>query len=192
MGALADEVTDAIRGLLDRPVVILGHSMGALVGYEVTGRLTACGEHRAVRRLVVSGSAAPGRTRAFRGQQDAGSRSDDDLVLMLEKSGAQGLALLDDPGMRSVLLPAIRNDYRIVQAYAAEPRGALDVEITALSGLADPFIRPDEVRAWSSVTSGRFRYRSFPGGHFYLTHREEDVVRAALEAIGTGDSHASC
>lgn len=183
MDSLVDDVTEGIRGLLDRPVVIFGHSMGALVGYEVAQRLTGAGEHDAVRRLVVSGSAAPHLARPYPGQENASLLSDEQLVQAVKRFGVDGLQLLDDADMRSVLLPAIRNDYRLVQSFIAEPRDVMDVEVTALVGREDSFVDAEEARAWSSVTNSQFSFRAFPGGHFYLTQFRDEVLHAALDSI---------
>lgn len=183
MDSLVDDVTEGIRGLLDRPVVIFGHSMGALVGYEVAQRLIGAGEHDAVRRLVVSGSAAPHLARTYPSQENASLLSDEQLVQAVKRFGVDGLELLDDADMRSVLLPAIRNDYRLVQSFVAEPRDVMNVEVTALVGREDSFVDAEEARAWSSVTNSQFSFRAFPGGHFYLTQFRDEVLHAALDSI---------
>lgn len=183
MVSLVDDVTEGIQGLLDRPVVIFGHSMGALVGYEVAQRLTGAGEHVGVRRLVVSGSAAPHLARPYPGQEIGSLRSDEQVVRAVKRFGVDGFHLLDDADMRSVLLPAIRNDYRLVQSFIAEPRDVMDIEVTALVGREDSFVDAEEARAWSSVTNSRFSFRAFPGGHFYLTQCRDEVLHAALDSI---------
>jgi pyochelin biosynthetic protein PchC len=185
MGSLVAGITEAVSATLDCPTVFFGHSMGALVGYEVARRLSQEGRSDAVRRLVVSGCAAPHRTQSFRGQEGAHRFADDDLAQMVRQVGGVGASLLDDPDMRSVLLPAIRNDYRLVQSYVAAHHPALSVDVTALVGEADAFVSADGVRAWSAVTSGRFAFRSFPGGHFYVSDHVDEVLRAGLEGMSS-------
>ena len=56
---LAERVTDLLPATHDGPVAFFGHSMGALVAFEVARRFEAAG--RPVSALFVSASAAPGR-----------------------------------------------------------------------------------------------------------------------------------
>ncbi|MFM9614475.1 thioesterase II family protein [Streptomyces niveiscabiei] len=183
---LADQVTEELRGLLDRPAVLFGHSMGAVVAYEVLRRLTADGSAGAVRHLVVSGCGAPHRVRPFAGQEGAHLLDDDRLVALLKELGSGNAGLLDDPDMRSAFLPAVRDDYRIVQSYVPRPGGpALRTDVTAFVGRQDEAVGAGDAGAWAGATRGRFTLRTFPGGHFYLGEHQGDVLRALRDVLGT-------
>ncbi|MEU8548905.1 alpha/beta fold hydrolase [Streptomyces roseoverticillatus] len=186
MNSLAERVTDELRRFLDLPIVIFGHSMGAAVGYEVVRRLTMTDEHHAVRHLLVSGCAAPHRIRPFDGHEEARLLDDDQLVAMLKSLGVGGSELLDDPDMRSVVLPAIRNDYGLIQAYEGpEGHPRLRTAITAFAGRDDAAVHADDLRAWAQVTPAPFEARFFPGGHFYLMHHRDEVIRAVIQVLNT-------
>lgn len=183
MDTLAQHLADELSRFLDLPTVFFGHSMGAAVGYEVLRRLTAADSHHAVRHLVVSACAAPHRVRPFAGQEGAHALDDDQLVAVLKQLGTVGADLLDDPDMRPVLLPAIRNDYALVQSYTGCPGPALRTDVTALSGRQDESVGADDLRAWAEATQGAFALRSFPGGHFYLVHHQDEVLQAVNHVL---------
>jgi pyochelin biosynthesis protein PchC len=183
MPSLAERVTGELRRFLDLPTVIFGHSMGAAVGYEVARRLTNTGEHHTVRHLVVSGCAAPNRIRPFADGEGAHLLDDDQLVAMLKRLDAGGTELLDDPDMRQVLLPAIRNDYGLIQSYTGSLSPALQTDVTAFTGRQDDAVHADDLQAWAEVTRGRFKIRSFPGGHSYLAHHRDETVRAVQDVL---------
>ncbi|MEV3910618.1 thioesterase II family protein [Streptomyces canus] len=181
---LADQVTEELRGLLDRPAVFFGHSMGAVVGYEVLRRLTAGSRGGAVRHLVVSGCGAPHRVRPFAGQEGAHLLDDDRLVALLKELGSGNAGLLDDPDMRSAFLPAVRGDYRIVQSYVPRAGGPpLRTDVTAFVGRQDEAVGVGDAGAWAGATRGRFTLRTFPGGHFYLGEHPDDVLHALREVL---------
>jgi pyochelin biosynthesis protein PchC len=187
MHSLAERVTDELTRFLDLPTVIFGHSMGAAVGYEVVRRLTTAGKQDAIRHLVVSGCAAPHRVRAFPGQEGAHLLDDDQLVAMLGRLGFDSAELLADPDMRSVFLPAIRSDYRLIQSYTGRLGPVLGTNVTAFMARQDDAVSTDDLLAWSEVTRGFFELRSLPGGHFYLAHHRDEVMQAlngVLNAVG--------
>ncbi|WP_416969860.1 thioesterase II family protein [Streptomyces sp. 4F14] len=184
---LADQLTEELDRYLDRPAVFFGHSMGAVIGYEVARRLTADGRGHAVRHLVVSGCGAPHRVRPFAGQEGAHLLDDDRLVALLKELGSGNAGLLDDPDLRSVFLPAVRDDYRIVQSYVPRAGGPLlRTDVTAFVGRQDEAVGVGDAGAWAAATRGRFALRTFPGGHFYLAEQRGDVLRAVAGIIDTG------
>ncbi|MFJ1652175.1 thioesterase II family protein [Streptomyces sp. NPDC088337] len=143
------------------PRIFFGHSMGAILAYEVAQRL---GE-RGPAALLASGRPAPDRVRLTT------SYLLDDAALAEQISWLGGTTkeLLDDPEMRSLLLPVIRSDYRASETYRPRPGcGPLGCSLIALGGDGDPVAPLDDVRAWSRHTTGPFRLELLPGGHFYL------------------------
>ncbi|MDI5965003.1 thioesterase II family protein [Streptantibioticus silvisoli] len=183
MAPLADHVARELAPFPDPPLVLFGHSMGAVLAHEVARRLTAAAGPRAVHHLVVSGCAAPHLVRPLAGQEGAHLLPDDDLVAVLRRLDPDGTALLEDPDMRSVLLPAVRNDYELIQSYRGSPHPPLRAGITAFAGRQDDAVDDDALDAWAQATRGRFDRRSFPGGHFYLSHHRDEVVSALGDVL---------
>lgn len=186
IASMADGIAHALREWLDLPIVVFGHSMGAVVGHEVVRRLFVA-HPGAVRHLVVSACAAPHRKPEPLARELVAHWRDDDVVAMMKSlsanSGENGTELLDDPDMREVLLPAIRDDHRLIQSYRWQPGPIPTVDVTAFAGARDPAVKVDAVRAWSELTRGAFECRTFSGGHFYVREDRAELVRA-LTTIG--------
>ncbi|MFG1807521.1 thioesterase II family protein [Streptomyces sp. NPDC049040] len=183
---LADEVTRVLLPLLDRPYALLGHSMGALLGYEVARRLRRSG-HPAPVALYASGRRAPHIHRP----DDVHLRDDAGVVAELRRTGGTDSEVLGDEEMLRLLLPAVRGDYQAVETYRYRPGRALDCPITVLTGDSDPHVLPQEAVAWSVHTVSRHEVRTYPGGHFYLTGRFGEIaalLRGRLRAVPQGDA----
>jgi surfactin synthase thioesterase subunit len=184
----AAEVVERLAGPLlaraEGPFALFGHSMGALLAYELAHELVARG--RPPVHLVVSGHPAPQRVRRSSGEA-VHTLPGPALVRHLRAFQGPADEVLNHPEMLELLLPVIRADYRLCETHRFADRPPLPLPVTALGGAHDPGVGPEDVRAWQEETSDRFSYDILPGGHFYLHARLETVAgRARAAALGRG------
>ncbi|GAA2425470.1 alpha/beta fold hydrolase [Streptomyces macrosporus] len=172
MTSLADRITDVVTSVLDRPVALFGHSMGAAVAYEVTRRLEARHLARPA-HLFVSGSVSPLEPRRRR---DLHLRDDEGMLEGLTELGGMDDAVLADPDLLRLVLPCVRADLRLVETYRPVRLPPVATPVTAYAGAADAHVPREGAAAWSDLTSAEFNLRIFPGGHFYLMGQEPEVV----------------
>ncbi|MFD8488553.1 thioesterase II family protein [Streptomyces sp. NPDC059712] len=193
MEELVEAVADAVGPLLDRPYALFGHSMGSAVAWELAHELRQRGLP-GPRRLFASGRAAPGT--AVTGQLH---RQDDDVLSAeLARLGGTSREVLDDPGLRSLVLTAVRHDYRVIETYRPPAdRPPLSCPLHVLTGSTDPELGAERSRdragGWADLTTARTEVRVFPGDHFYLTPRRREVVATVLRrldpSLTTGGAH---
>lgn len=164
MEPLARDVTDALvaAGHVD-DYALFGHSMGALLAYEVACALRDRGRP-GPSHLFVSGSRAP---HLYGGPADQ-ALGDDDLRRLVHDLG--GLDPDDRVGGSYLerRLPVLRADLTLCARYRWRPRIPLDCPMTAFSAAPDPVAPPDRVEAWRTYTSASLLHHRVPGGHFYL------------------------
>jgi surfactin synthase thioesterase subunit len=178
IGAYADALISQILPWTDRPLAFFGHSMGAVLAFEVTRRLER--DHGVTPvRIFASGRRSPASHR----HETVHLRDDDGVVEeMRELSGTDGRILGDEEILRMVL-PAIRTDYTAIENYRASAEDSVQAPITVLTGDADPRTSSEEAEAWAAHTSGAFDIHRFPGGHFFLANHQEQILKIVSEEL---------
>jgi surfactin synthase thioesterase subunit len=172
MADLADATFRALRPLADRPLAFFGHSMGAVLAFEVALRLERDGVPP-LTQLFVSGRRAPSRYQP----ESLCQQGDDAIKAELRLLSGTDAWILGDPETLEMVMPAIRGDYRAIESYRYKPGQPLSCPVTVLVGDSDPRVNLEEALAWAQHTTGPFDIRVFPGGHFYLVARSQEVVQ---------------
>ncbi|MGW8365126.1 thioesterase II family protein [Streptomyces wedmorensis] len=161
---LALPVVEALPGDTG-PLVVLGHSMGSLVAFEVVRALQAAG--RTPLGLVASACRAP----VLPNQAPVHPErfDDDELVAAIKERGGTDDGILDDPELREIVLPSIRADFAIDDAYqCTAPDVRLDCPVTVFGGDADPIVPVDLLDGWALVAGNDIAPVVLPGDHFYF------------------------
>ena len=181
--ATVEELVDALVTEAEwrPPFAFFGHSLGALLAFELAHALRLAGRP-GPSGLIVSAHPAPAWPRGATPITDL----DDDafLAAIEQRHGWMPAELGDEPQLRALVLGYLRTEYRMAERYRHRHRAPLDVPITAYAAVGDR-VPPDAVRGWSDETTAGFRSRWVPGGHFYLVDADRgDVVDALVADVG--------
>jgi medium-chain acyl-[acyl-carrier-protein] hydrolase len=168
MAPLVTALADALQPHHDRPYAIFGHSLGALVAFELVRELRRRGG-RPPARLIVSGHGAPhllGRHTPMH------ALPDDQFRAELRRLNGTPAAVLDNDELMSVLTPTLRADMAVGETYTPAAEPPLDCPILALGGEGDAYAPPPDLEAWREHTRAACEVHVLPGEHFFLqTHR---------------------
>jgi surfactin synthase thioesterase subunit len=170
IAVLADRIHAILLRPPRRPLTLFGHSMGAVLAFEVTRRLEAGG--RGPVRLFASGRRAPSTHR----DETVHLRDDPGILAEIRALNGTASAVLGDEELMRAALPSLRADYRAAETYTCAPGTAVECPITVMTGDNDPKTTLEEAQAWARHTTGDFDIRVFPGGHFFLVDHAEDII----------------
>jgi surfactin synthase thioesterase subunit len=177
VSALIPPLVDAVRPLLDLPVAVFGHSMGALLGFEFGRALRRTLRLQPV-HLFVSAHRAPQRTRVYRRRSQLGET---EFLDELRRLNGTRPGVLEHEELRDLVVSLMRADLAVCDTYHYAHEAPLDCAISAFGGLADREVDRAALAPWRAQTSDRFELRMLPGDHFFI--RESPA--ALLEAISS-------
>lgn len=179
MELLVDAIGMELLPLVDRPYAIFGHSMGALLAFEIVRWLRER-QARTPFHLYVSGRRAPHLPGPTYMSPNA---TDETLIAFLRDLNGTPREVLDEPELIKLLLPALRADLCICRSYVYRDGDPLDCPITAFGGRDDPESTDEHMCGWAKHTAGRFAAFTFPGGHFYLVEQEASLLAKLFDSL---------
>jgi len=178
--SLVQTLTSVIQPYLDMPFAFFGHSLGALISFELA---------RQVRRqlgltpvhLFISGRRAP--------------HLPDPDPLLYQQPDAEFIAtlrqrydhipdvVLNDPELMEIFLPVLRADVTMLDTYVYVPDHPLDCPIAAYGGTADKRVTLAELKAWRQHTTRTLHTQLFPGTHFYLQAEQAALLQVMSQDL---------
>jgi surfactin synthase thioesterase subunit len=186
MDALIDALLRALAPHLETPFAFFGHSMGALVAFELARRLQRDRCPPPI-HLFVAGRPAP-HLHGTRSRW-AGLTDDEFLAELALYYRPVPEPVLRDPEMRRALLRMMRADFDLVESYACGDGAPLRIPLTAIGGTEDRTVSRDALVAWSRHTSTRFEALMLEGGHFFLESARSELVTMIGRRLAVNPPH---
>lgn len=181
--SIADGAFAALSTLPPKPTILLGHSLGAAVAYEVARRMEAAG--RAPELLIVSAKNPPHLPKT---DTPLAGLPDSAFVDAVDtRYGGIPQVLRDEPELLAMMLPALRADLEASETFRAVVEPRLSCPIRVCYGQDDRAVVASEMARWGEVTTGEATIDVYPGGHFYLfddgvfLRRLGDALRRRLD-----------
>ena len=177
--AATDALAIALLPVLDKPYMLFGHSMGAVLAFELARKLAANGVGEPA-HLFVSGRRAP--------------HIPNEGALMYPLPHAEFIgrlrtldgtppAVLENPELLALALPLLRADFELVETYAFRSGLTLRCPITGFGGTRDKDTPLAVVEPWRRYTDGPFGLHTFDGGHFFIDSHEAQLLHTIETSI---------
>lgn len=165
LGPLVDALVPELLPFLDRPFAFFGHSMGAMIGFEVARRLRAKGIG-GPQQMFVSGRRAPQLPPKY--ERQTYDLPEAEFIEELGRLNGTPREVLEHPELLELVLPILRADFSICQTYAFTPGEPLNIPFNVLGGLEDEDVPRTSLEAWREQTNGPFKLHMLPGDHFFV------------------------
>ena len=172
--SLVSAIVPVIASEIQGPYALYGHSMGAVISFELARELVRT-RRTGPELLFVSGRRAPDWPDT---EPPTYHLPHDQFIAELKRLKGTPAEVLDHPELMELFLGLLRADFEMVDTYEFEPGTLLSCPITVYGGLFDEHVPADSCRAWSEQTSGVFRTRMVQGDHFFVRKPGQDFVEA--------------
>jgi medium-chain acyl-[acyl-carrier-protein] hydrolase len=177
---LLDFLAVALRPHLDRPFGFFGHGAGAHIAFALARRLRRAGAPQP-RHLWLSACPAPHLERS---QPPLSRLAPDAFVAEALRRGLVDPDTAARPDHLALMLPALAADMAVWESARYEPEPPLRCAISVFGGMQDRTAPWWQLQAWHAQTSGPFRLRLMPGGHWYLRNCPEVMLQLVSEELG--------
>jgi medium-chain acyl-[acyl-carrier-protein] hydrolase len=179
LSPLVQALAEALVPLLDMPFAVFGHSLGALVGFELARALRKQSGVQPV-HLFVSADRAP--QIPLPGRPIHALPEGEFLAELRCLNGTPG-KVLEHAELMRIMLPILRADFAVYETYAYSAEPPLDCAISSFGGLQDRKVNCGDLEAWRDQTRASFSLRMFPGDHFFLNTSQSLLLRVLSEEL---------
>lgn len=170
---MVEAMAPAIAPYLDKPFVLFGHSMGAIIAFELARKLRR--DHKALPEcLIVSARVAP---HVPIPRPPIHSLPQAEFIDGLKALNGTPREVLEDEGLMDLITPLLRADLAVHEAYAHIAEAPLKCDILAFGGLQDSEAGREAIASWRDHTEEKFLQRMVPGDHFFINSAQTLFLR---------------
>lgn len=176
---LVQALAHALQPYLDKPFAFFGHSLGALISFELARALLQQRQCSPV-HLFVSGHSAPQTPNT---DPPVHQLPQAEFLQKLKSLNGTPAAVLQNPELMELFYPVLRADFAMSERYVYRPGPALDCGLSVFGGLRDSPLSRRDLEMWREQTRGAFSVRLLPGDHFFIHSACASLLRAVVQDL---------
>jgi medium-chain acyl-[acyl-carrier-protein] hydrolase len=171
---LADAITEDLLPVFEEKVfAFYGHSMGAVLSFEVAKRLA---RRNAVQPefLIISGRRAP---HIPDDDPPTYKLPREEFIEDLKRLNGTPIEVFESAELMELLEPVLRADFEAIETYQYSPSPPLECPFVLMGGVDDTEVKREFIEGWRIHTTSVCSMNMFPGGHFFLNSHKEQFLK---------------
>jgi len=179
VNSMVDDLFIRLKDNINKPYIIYGHSMGAILSYLVVKKLEE-NNFPLPLHLIITGCEGPS---AKNEKQTIRSQlSNDDLIEELKTLGGIPDEVFEDISFHNFFAPILRADFKAVEDYQYLKGDPLNVPICVLFGEEEDFSLT-EALLWKEESNCEVEVIQFPGDHFFIFKHQKQIMNIIQKKI---------
>ncbi|WP_353961754.1 alpha/beta fold hydrolase [Streptomyces sp. NBC_01619] len=185
LNTLARQLTSEITRRASGPYAFFGHSMGALVAFELTRTLQR-ESYPGPEKLYVAASPAPVSVNSHPNFSPLDNDVQEEAQDVLGNLGGTPPEVLACEELMKIFLPILKADLSALRSYRCPSIEELRIPIAAFGGEGDSAVDRTSLSMWGQLTDSDFREVLFPGDHFFLRTHLHELVEVLTGDLNNG------
>ncbi len=179
LASLVTELGEVLEPYLDRPFAFFGHSMGALISFELARYLRRLNQPMPA-YLFISGRPAPQIPLTDLPTFDL---PDSEFIKELRQIQGTPESVLQNPELMALFLPLLRADFELCQTYHYNHELPLNCPFFVFGGLTDSDISQESLVSWRAQTTYPMKLQMFPGDHFFILNAQQSILQIVSQHL---------
>ena len=175
---LTVEIIPAVQNYLDKPYALFGHSMGALLAFELA---------RGIRRKNLPAPklflASGMRAAHLKDPRPPIAWLPDDPLIEALKERYDLEVSGESMELVQLMLPTIRADILAIEKYGYQKEPPFKFPIIGFGGNSDGGVTLAEIEAWSLHTTAKFKHYQMDGSHFFINSERDQLLKLIYDEL---------
>ncbi len=176
---LVKALVEVMRPYLDKPFALFGHSMGALISFELA-RCLRREVNLTPQQLFFSGHRAPQLPDP---DPPTYNLPEKEFLAELRRLNGTPPEALENSELMQLMIPLLRADFALCQTYIYTIDAPFSCPISVFGGLQDIDVSRANLEAWRTQTTSNFSLHMFPGDHFYLHQAQPTLLQLIAQQL---------
>jgi len=176
---LVERMSEAFRPFLGTPFAFFGHSMGALIAFELARKLYQKYGVNPV-HMFVSGKGAP---QLEVNHPPLYNLPREEFIQKLISLNGTPREVLENRDLMELYEPILRADFEVCDTYRYQQGPRLQCPVSVFGGLQDIKISELDLEGWKEVVTGDSRILMYEGDHFFIHKQRDEILRYISEKL---------